>query len=236
MKDEPLDKALTEFYAEKHPPPALVERLVEDVSDDGATAPVVGGSPGRAADARFGAVALVAASLLLVVPAFYLGYQSGLRNASRGAPAVARDEVTTSLRATPALSDSQPAPGRAFRPRLVLARMHADWCPRCPTIAPIFEELTGKYGNEAVLFVTLDITDPQTQKQAMLLATSLDIWGHIGIEYNGDRVKIEPGMIRLIDREKGESLGTLRAVDEQPQLEDALAHALPSGATRPATP
>jgi thiol-disulfide isomerase/thioredoxin len=213
-----LEEKLAEYYGQKSPPQSSVERLVRDACDAGATAPGHG-SPSRAASARFGVVGLVAAfALLAALPAYYMGVRAG-RDGAASASALPPAKPATG---------SAPAAPPTLKPRLVLARIHADWCPRSPTIAPLFQELLDRYGNDAVMVVTLDITSPQTRRQAMLLADSLGIVGQIGIAYDGDMVKLEPGMIRLIDRDKHDVMATLRSVDERPDFERTLALALPS--------
>jgi thiol-disulfide isomerase/thioredoxin len=235
-KPDRINEKVAAYYAEKMPPAASVERLVSLACGARATAPSVGGSPGRAADARFGAVALVAASFLLAVPSFYLGFRTGRARADgTSAPrSKAHPAPAVSPSAAP-VADAAPAVNSADAPRFVLVRIHADWCPRCPSIAPIFEELTGKYAKEPLLMVTLDITSPETRLQTRYLAKSLGVYEQIGIDYDAQgRAKLEPGMIRLIDREQHEIVATLRSVDERPVFEDALVHALPAGV--PPTP
>ncbi len=106
------------------------------------------------------------------------------------------------------------------QPNLVAVGVFADWCSRCPTIAPVFAELADKYGNQPVLFVSLDITDDKKQRQARYLARSL------GIEWLYDR-SLESGMIKLVDRQRREVLATLTDSQQAPQLASALTEALP---------
>jgi len=216
VKQQLIEQVVSEFYRRQEPPPASLERLVREA---GAAQPSAAQRPSfrPAASARQFVAGLVAALLLAAVPAYFLGERAGRRTAAEPSP---------SLAARPA--DPLPASApRALEPRLVVARIHADWCPRCPTIAPLYEELLTRYGNEAVMVVTLDITNPQTRRQAMLLAESLGIRDQVGVAYNGNRVRLEPGMIRLIDREQHSVMATLRSVDDRPDFESRLALALP---------
>lgn len=104
-------------------------------------------------------------------------------------------------------------------PRLVAVQIHADWCARSPEVAPIFTELLTQYGNEPVLFVTLDITDDVRREQAKLLSSNL------GIPQAFDE-PFESGMIKLIDRESHTVLAAVTGSDQADELAVRIADAL----------
>ncbi len=104
-------------------------------------------------------------------------------------------------------------------PSLVAVQIHADWCSRSPAVAPIFADLLTQYGNEPVLFVTLDITDDVRRGQAELLAESL------GIPQAFDQ-PFESGMIKLIDRESNTLLASITGREESAEFEIRLAEFL----------
>ncbi len=104
-------------------------------------------------------------------------------------------------------------------PRLVAVQIHADWCARSPEVAPIFTELLTQYGNEPVLFVTLDITDDVRREQAKLLSAAL------GIPQALDE-PFESGMIKLIDRESHSLLAAVTGREQVVELELRIAEAL----------
>jgi thiol-disulfide isomerase/thioredoxin len=106
----------------------------------------------------------------------------------------------------------------ASTPSLVAVQIHADWCSRSPVVAPIFADLLTQYGNEPVLFVTLDITDDVRRGQAELLAESL------GIPQAFDQPFI--GMIKLIDRESNTLLASISGREESAEFEVRLAEFL----------
>ena len=109
--------------------------------------------------------------------------------------------------------------GMGSAPSLVAVQIQADWCRRTPIVAPLFKELTSKYGNQPILFVTLDITDETKRKQARLLASNLGI----------DRVFDEPfesGMIKLLDRDQKKVLMILTEEEHRPRMEVLLAQAV----------
>jgi thiol-disulfide isomerase/thioredoxin len=108
----------------------------------------------------------------------------------------------------------------SLQPTLVAVKLHADWCARSPTVAPIFAQLTEKYKNQPVLFVTLDVTDDTRRRQARYLASTLGIEAVFNKPY-------ETGMLKLIDRQRGEVLAIVTDSEQVPLLEGALAQALP---------
>ena len=104
-------------------------------------------------------------------------------------------------------------------PRLVAVQIHADWCERSPQVAPIFADLLTAYGNQPVLFVTLDITDDVRREQAKLLSSTLGI----------PEVFEEPfesGMIKLIDRESHTLLAAITGREQASELEVRIAEVL----------
>ena len=113
----------------------------------------------------------------------------------------------------PSTPDPIPAPA------LVAARVHSDWCPRCPIVGPIFDRLAETYGDQPILFVTLDVTDQTKRRQAHYMASSL------GIDW-ATNASFKTGMIKLIDRERREVLATVTSEEHVPLLERALAVAL----------
>jgi thiol-disulfide isomerase/thioredoxin len=104
-------------------------------------------------------------------------------------------------------------------PQLVAVQIHADWCARSPEVAPIFTELLTKYGNEPVLFVTLDITDDVRREQAKLLSSNL------GISQAFDE-PFESGMIKLIDRKNHTVLAAITGREQAGELEVRIAEVL----------
>jgi len=135
----------------------------------------------------------LASAAALVVLAFTLGYDGGVSRPNT--------QVVAST------------------PSLVAVRIHADWCSRSPAVAPIFADLLTQYGNEPVLFVTLDITDDVRRGQAELLAESL------GIPQAFDQ-PFESGMIKLIDRESNTLLASITGREESAEFEIRLAEFL----------
>ncbi len=141
------------------------------------------------------AAGALAAAATLVLLAFTFGYDGGI---SRPNPQVVVAAAT---------------------PSLVAVQIHADWCARSPAVAPIFADLLTQYGNESVLFVTLDITDDVRREQAERLADNL------GIQQAFDQ-PFESGMIKLIDRESNALLASITGREETAEFEVRLAEFL----------
>ena len=141
------------------------------------------------------AVGVWATAAAIVVLALTLGYSA--RMAGTSAQIVA--EVST--------------------PNLVAVQIHADWCNRSPAVAPIFAELLTQYGNEPVLFVSLDITDDIKLGQARLLVKSLGISPVFDAPF-------ESGMIKLIDRENEAVLASITGREQSAEFEVRLAEFL----------
>ncbi len=108
----------------------------------------------------------------------------------------------------------------ALTPNLVAVVIQADWCARTPDVAPIFENMTAEYGNQPILFVTLDITDETGRQQARYMAANLGISSVYDDPF-------ESGMVKLIDRQDGRVLAVLTGEEHRPRMEGALAQALP---------
>lgn len=219
-----IKEQIRDYYRSLTPAPGTSARLVDLA---GAAPDAVPHAALRAAGAQRWRVAALLATAAAIA-AFVIGYGAGRRGAATSG--VTADGASSGQSPGPAIALTDgPAPAStrpSLEPRLVLFKMHADWCPRSPKVAPIFQELGEKFANEPVLFVTFDITDPPRQRQAMLLAQSLGILDQIG-DHRGEMIRMEPGLIRLVDRHAAEIVSTLRERGEQPDFEAALAHALP---------
>jgi thiol-disulfide isomerase/thioredoxin len=104
-------------------------------------------------------------------------------------------------------------------PRLVAVQIRADWCPRTPEVGPVFAKLVTQYGNEPILFVTLDITDDVRREQAELLSANLGIPEAFEEPFGS-------GMIKLIDRDNRQLLAAVTRLEELEQFEIRIAEAL----------
>lgn len=147
------------------------------------------------------AVAWAASLVVAVSAAYWIGSQRG-------------NEMKV-----PATVDWAAVEPAAVMPEYVAVKFHADWCARCPTIGPVFNELTEKYGTHSILFVTLDVTDEARRRQAEYLTRDL------GLEWLWDE-PVQTGLIKLVSRSRRQVLTTLSDVDKKPEMERMLARAL----------
>lgn len=240
MKPVRLDPSLRDFYAAQAAPEATARRLVESAGGDWRPAAQRAATP-PARPLRFWrrnatAVLAIAACSVLAAASFRIGFTLGLdrgheqtiasiRHAPRGVTAVPTREPSTNEPANyPRYLELSPDAPAVSATRLLVLRVHADWCPRCPTIGPIFDEMAASYGDEPVLFVTLNITSAETRAKARAMIDSLGIRDYFG-------PMLEPGVIHLIDRREKRVVAEVRARDEMPAMQQALAHALPHGHT-----
>lgn len=186
------------YYLRQKAPPSLVTRLAGEAREAGVTdADVVAHhSPGLVRMRWWQAAACIAMVAGISVTTGY--FWGSWRGQSTDAPTSSRG------------------------PRLVAVRIQADWCVRCPLIAPTYEELIKEHASEPLLFVTLDITDDERRRQSQRLVESLGI----------DEVfeaPFESGMIKLIDRRDERVLSVLTDRAQKQNLEIVLAKALDDG-------
>ena len=83
--------------------------------------------------------------------------------------------------------------------KLIALKFYADWCPTCKTMEPIFTDLSNKFDNSSVLFVTLDFTNKTTRQNANLTMQALGL-SHLLYTYKGT------GYIVLVDPTSGKAL------------------------------
>lgn len=92
-------------------------------------------------------------------------------------------------------------------PKIIALRFRHDMCPYCQNFDPNFPKLVRQTSDESVLFVTLDLTNETTQKQAALLV------GALGLEHlwPGDLSKI--GTIIFVDGKTKQIKSSVYQVD-----------------------
>ncbi len=197
MTRRTLKQEIADVYAVASLPPEITDRLTR-LGDFGCAnlSPV----SRRSRVAWYG---LVASVVVLLAGNIYSLAQSRTPSPNQGLP-----PLETASARIPALTN------------LVVARIHADWCSRSPDMAPLFVELSQRFGNQPVLFVTLDITNDEGRKAARALAAEL------GIESVADQ-PFESGMMKLIDRSSNKTLAIVTDRADVPSMEGALASALP---------
>lgn len=106
-------------------------------------------------------------------------------------------------------------------PAVIAVRVRHDMCPFCKSFDPKFPELTLQSKNDRVLFVTLDLTNETTQRQAAMLV------GALGLEkiWTGDMSRM--GSIILVDGKTKEEISTVMQTDPK-TVAQALRQAIAS--------
>jgi thiol-disulfide isomerase/thioredoxin len=104
-------------------------------------------------------------------------------------------------------------------PAIIAVRVRHDMCPFCKELDPQLPGLVRDTGDAAVLFVTLDLSDENTQKQAALMV------GALGLDrvWTGDLSKI--GSITFVDGTTQEELSFVRSTNIR-EIKAALRKAL----------
>jgi thiol-disulfide isomerase/thioredoxin len=114
----------------------------------------------------------------------------------------------------------KPKVERPARPELVLVRFDAEWCKFCRRLAPTYDELRRRHATDPVLFVTLDLTDKASRRQAEYLAGSLkldDAW---------TRNALAAGRMMLVSVRTGEIVSTMTSATTIDEAAKRLAEAL----------
>lgn len=104
--------------------------------------------------------------------------------------------------------------------QLIAIKLHADWCNRCPLVAPIFDRIEREYGTKPVLFITLDLTNDVRRRQSEQLADALGVRWLLDQEHR-------TGIIALVDRTAKKILAIASEPDDGPLLASAIGDNLP---------
>ncbi|MEM7755511.1 MAG: thioredoxin domain-containing protein [Planctomycetota bacterium] len=120
-----------------------------------------------------------------------------------------------------ASATSQPSASEAGAraPELVLVKFHADWCPRCRALDPVFDQVEVDQATSKVLFVRLDKTNKATALQAEYLSTELGLGQHWP-EYGR-----KTGLMVLFDAKTGKVVREFSAGANSGEVNEAIAAA-----------
>lgn len=106
-------------------------------------------------------------------------------------------------------------------PKVIAVRVRHDMCPVCRQLDPKFPELISQSEKDSVLFVTLDLTNETTQKQAALLVGALELEQ----AWTGDLTML--GSVTFLDGTSKRILGSVQTTDTE-EIRRALRKALSS--------
>ncbi len=102
------------------------------------------------------------------------------------------------------------------RPALIVVKFHADWCRACTEMDKIYADLVRETRDLSMMFVTLDLTNDTTRRQAEYLAASLGLdtlWSA-----PGNRV----GTIKIVQADTKAVVSTVGASGDLPALAASL--------------
>jgi len=107
------------------------------------------------------------------------------------------------------------------KPEVIVVRVHHDMCPYCQKLDPEYAKLSRDEAADSVLFVTLDMSSPGTQKQAALLVGALGL----GDLWTGDLSNV--ATVSFVEGKSRRTISTIRAMNVDAQaLRDAMLKAL----------
>lgn len=101
-------------------------------------------------------------------------------------------------------------------PKVFVVKYDADWCFACKELDTILPDVKKALADEAVLFVTLDLTDDTSKKHTEMLVSVL------GIQEDWAEMKGSTGLINVIDPETKERLTQLNMVHSAETMVDMI--------------
>lgn len=129
--------------------------------------------------------------------------------------------TTTTVPTTTESAEALADPALAAQEVYVL-KFHADWCPKCKSLNPVYNAAVKEFGEKPVGFVKLDVTDKKTTEQAEESMEKLglsDIW---------DKNKGRNGFIMIVDAESKKSVKVLKTGTTKKQAIEAINDAIDS--------
>ena len=130
-------------------------------------------------------------------------------------PASTPAAITTSVEAT----DVEDSPALAEQEVYVI-KFHADWCPKCKSLTPVYDAVAKSFSDKPVSFVKLDVTDKAKTKESGETMKELGL-GDVWAKNEGKN-----GFIMLVDAETKESVKVLKVGTTEKQATEAINQAL----------
>eukprot|EP00752_Nemacystus_decipiens_P015983 g14288.t1 len=101
-------------------------------------------------------------------------------------------------------------------------KFHADWCPKCKSLNPVYEAMVKEFDEKPVGFVILDVTNKETQKQTKEKIKEL------GLEDIWSKNEGRNGFMMIVDAQSKSSVKVLKAGTTNKQASEAITAALTS--------
>lgn len=99
-------------------------------------------------------------------------------------------------------------------------KFHADWCPRCKSLDPVYNAVSKSFSEKPVGFVKLDVTNDSKKKEAG------EKMKELGLEELWKANKGKNGFLMLVDAGTKESVKVLKAGTTEEQATKAINDAL----------
>lgn len=100
--------------------------------------------------------------------------------------------------------------------KLIAVKFHADWCGKCKSLEKPLAELRTLAAEDAVLFLTVDLTDPKNTRQAEYLLSAIGAAG-LWEEYGR-----KTGFVLVLDAGNKKVVGTIQAGGSAAQMRETL--------------
>jgi thiol-disulfide isomerase/thioredoxin len=101
----------------------------------------------------------------------------------------------------------------------VVVNIHASWCPKCKTVAPVLSKLQQQYGGKAN-FVSFDLSDRGSTRSAQNQAKQLGLNGFLQDN------KSQTGLVAIVDPATGQVLQQFRGNGDLKDYQAALQQAI----------
>lgn len=130
--------------------------------------------------------------------------------------------ATTAVAATADPIEEAPQNDKMKKHEVYVLKFHADWCPRCKSLDPVYSDVTKKFGDKPVGFVKVDVTNDKTKKASAAALKEL------GLEDVWSKNKGRNGFILVVDAGTQKEVSKLKAGTTTEQASKAIASALSS--------
>ncbi len=104
----------------------------------------------------------------------------------------------------------------ARKPKLMLVKFHADWCPKCKALETPWAAATQDMVADDILFVRLDRTDKKTSRQSAFHMAAL------GMPEAWAKYSRQNGLMVLFDTETGEELHVFSGASADKSVTEAI--------------
>lgn len=157
----------------------------------------------------------VTASILAVS-----GFAATLSPGSDCAHCVAPPSASAAAVAPAQAMAQAPENDKMNKHEVYVLKFHADWCPKCKSLNPVFDQASKEFSEKPVGFVKIDVTNATTKKKAEETIKAL------GLEGVWKQNKGRNGFMLVVDAETKKSVKKLGVGTTSEQASKAIKGAL----------